>query len=62
MRSKKFPSYEERFCLFSQFVEKWLIAVVLILLVSLTLSQVLLNFDTVRAWFVEVERLEGVAS
>ncbi len=62
MRSKKYPSYEERFCLFSQSVEKWLIAAILILLISLTLSQVLLNFDTIRAWLVEVERLEGVAS
>lgn len=62
MRSKKFPSYEERFCLFSASVEKWLIGVVFILLLALTLSQVLLNFDTVRAWLVEVERLEGVAS
>ncbi|MEW9669720.1 hypothetical protein [Ammoniphilus sp. 3BR4] len=62
MRRSKYPSYEERFCRFSSFVEKGLVATVLVLLISLTFTQVLLNVDKVRQWVVEVERLEGVAS
>lgn len=62
MRSDKYPSYEERFCRFSSFVEKGLITAALALLISLTFTQVLLNVDKVRHWVVEVERLEGVAS
>ncbi|RXT13884.1 hypothetical protein [Ammoniphilus sp. CFH 90114] len=62
MRSQKYPSYEERFGRFSRSVEKWLVGLVILLLLSLTFTQILLHFDTVRAWLVEVERLEGVAS
>lgn len=62
MRSQKYPSYEERFSRFSKSVEKWLVGLVILLLLSLTFTQILLHFDTVRAWLVEVERLEGVAS
>lgn len=62
MRRSKYPAYEERFLRFSQSVEKWLIFVVFLFLLSLLITQILLHVDFFRHMMVEVERLEGIAS
>lgn len=62
MRRDKYPGYEERFLRFSLSIERWLLLVILLLLLSLAITQVLLHVDSFRIWMVEVEKLEGVAS
>lgn len=62
MRSRKFLTYDERFCRFSGSIEKGLIIAISLLLIFLIFSEILLHIETFRTWFVEVDRLEGVAS
>lgn len=62
MRREKYPTYDEKFIKFSSSIEKWLLTTVLVLFVSLLVTQTFLRVDSFRVWIVEVERLEGVAS
>ena len=62
MRSDKYPTYEERFAAFSKSIEKGIVILVVALAISLLLVQGLLQIDSFRHWFIEVDRLEGIAS
>jgi ABC-type uncharacterized transport system permease subunit len=62
MRKDKHPAYEERYLQFAFPIEKLIIFIVICLFLLLLASQLVLQLDSLRFWFVEVERLEGVAS
>ncbi len=55
----KKPTYEELFKAFSAAVEKKLLAVALVLVALLLVSQLLLQIPAVRHALLRVERLEG---
>lgn len=62
MRRGRFPSYEQKFLKFSKSIEKWIMAAIILLFLSLAITQGLLHIESFRALIVDVERLEGVAS
>lgn len=59
---RRYRPYEEKFLMFSLFVEKILIKILVLLIIALFLSQLLLSFDLIRNLLVPVEKLEGTVS
>lgn len=53
--------YNERFRRFSQRIEKVIIAGIVICCIVMVGSELLFQFDPVRAFLIETQRLEGVS-
>lgn len=56
---KRYRSFEDRFILFSNFMEKIIWKSLLLFMAAMVISQLLLSFDLIRIWLVPVEYLEG---
>lgn len=53
--------YNERFRRFSQRIEKVIIAGIVICFIVMVSSELLFQYDPVRAFLIETQRLEGVS-
>ncbi|CAM3571066.1 hypothetical protein [Marinicrinis lubricantis] len=52
-------SYEDKFLIISDFVERWLVRFAIVLLLCMAVVQGLYQFDSIRHALVQVEQLEG---
>lgn len=59
IRKKRYYSYEERFILFSNFIEKIFKKLLLLFILFLLVAQLLLSIDGIRDILVPVEKIEG---
>ncbi|CAJ1002875.1 MULTISPECIES: hypothetical protein [Bacillales] len=52
--------FDSRYCRFSRRVEKGIMALIVISVIMLACGELLIEFEPVRAFFVETHWLEGV--
>lgn len=56
---KRYRPYEEKFLIFSEFIEKIILRVLILSIAILILSQFLLSFDEIREVLTPIEKIEG---
>lgn len=61
MYKRSVSNYVERFCHFSNKIERYLITVLIICLILLILAQFLLTFEGIRYLLIETIRYEGIS-
>lgn len=62
MIKTRYRPYEEKFILFSDYVEKTIKKIFILVLILLIGIQFLLSFESFRKEFIPVEKMEGSAS
>lgn len=55
-------TFDTRFVMLSNRLERYLIKAIIIFIASLLLAQTILTWSSIRPYFVRVERLEGISA
>ncbi|MED1788793.1 MULTISPECIES: DUF5359 family protein [Brevibacillus] len=55
-------TFDARFVMLSNRLERYLIKAIIIFIASLLLAQTILTWSSIRPYFVRVERLEGISA
>ncbi|ATO51159.1 DUF5359 family protein [Brevibacillus laterosporus] len=55
-------TFDARFVMLSNRLERYLMKAIIIFIASLLLAQTILTWSSIRPYFVRVERLEGISA